>query len=67
MLHNWLGFGTGDRMDGSLLPLGGGRWGEAGRDVPVAGPTRDVSFSSSPMCHPPDSRRLMSFASHSRF
>jgi hypothetical protein len=28
--HSWLGFGTGDRMDGSLLPLGGGGWGRPG-------------------------------------
>jgi hypothetical protein len=42
MLHSWLGFGTGDRMDGSLLHLGGGGWGEAGRDVAVAG--RHVLF-----------------------
>jgi hypothetical protein len=44
MVHSWLGFGTGDRMDGSLLPLGGGGWGEAGRDVPVAGQRETCPF-----------------------
>lgn len=62
MLHSRLGFGTGDRMDGSLLLLGDGGWGRPGGTSPWLTQHETCLFSSL-VCHPPDSRRLAWFAS----